>query len=150
MVKQTNQKTPDDTTSSHLLVSRARNSRRKEITLSRLRIDHTRLTHSYLLNRYLLSGPTSPRYEAEHLITSHFFSCKQLQSLCTFHNVQSYFPLALRNNSEHSHGAPPVSESHKILQSHKIPSIMITAELFFSRELSLNEERREKQIENME
>ena len=79
--------------------SSVRNSRREEVTLTRLRIGHTRLTHSHLLNPYILSGPSCSYCQEDSLSVSHFFSCPQLQSLRTSLNVESTLPLALRNNS---------------------------------------------------
>jgi len=81
--------------------SSARNSRREEVT-SRLKIGHTRLTHSYLLDRHFISGPTCSHCPAEHPTVNCFFSCKQLRSLRTLHNVQSSIPLAFRKQLKHS------------------------------------------------
>ena len=77
-----------------------RDSRQKEVSLTRLKIGHTRITHSYFISPNLLSPPSCPHCFQKNLSVIHFFTCQQLQHLRSFLNIPSPISQALKNYSE--------------------------------------------------
>jgi len=69
--------------------SSKRESRRKEVIITRLRIGHTCITLPYLINLNIILPPSCPYCQSDGLTAEHIFSCPQLQILRSSHHVPS-------------------------------------------------------------
>jgi len=76
-----------------------RSSRRQEILLARLRIDHTRATHSHLFKPDLFEPPNCIHCAYETFTVGHIFTCPCLAILRHTHNIPDSHPQALHNSS---------------------------------------------------
>ena len=76
----------------------ARESRREEVILARLRIGHTRITHSHLINPYSFSPPSCLYCHEDCFTAEHIFTCPTLHPLRSSLQVPSSISSALKNN----------------------------------------------------
>ena len=75
-----------------------RTSRREEMVLAHLRIDHSRLTHTHLISH--LFPADCPKCSKENLTVDHLFSCPQTDHLRAKYSVPSNRSMALQDSAD--------------------------------------------------